>query len=282
MNRRVRLSLLLVPALALAVAAGVAAQPAPAAPAAAGGEAPALTQPALTQEEMVGILKTIDERQRNSGDYKSLAYIEAREKGKDEVVYEAVVYRRDEDDKFMILFLKPKAEQGKGYLRIDENLWMYDPAVGRWERRTERERIAGSDSRRADFDEWRLADEFEPSYGGRETLGKFTAHKLILKAKPGTDVAYPVLHVWVDVETTNVLKQQDFALSGKLMRTAYFPKWQKVFSESKGEDVWYPKEMRFFDEVEKGNRTTVVIREVDLRPLEANIFTKAWLESKSR
>jgi len=275
MTRRLRLLALLFP-LALA-AAGVAAQPAPPAPVAPAGDAPA-----LNEDEMVGILKTIDERQRNSGDYKSLAYIEAREKGKDEVVYEAVVYRRDEDDKFMILFLKPKAEQGKGYLRIDDNLWMYDPAVGRWERRTERERIAGSDSRRADFDEWRLAEEFEPSYGGRETLGKYTAHKLILTAKKDADVAYPVLHMWVDVETSNVLKQQDFALSGKLMRTAYFPKWQKVFSESKGEDVWYPKEMRFFDEVEKGNRTTVVIREVDLRPLEANIFTKAWLESKSR
>lgn len=253
----------------------VSAQPAPAAPAAA-------ATPALNQEEMVAILRTIDERQRNSGDYKSLAYIEAREKGKDEVVYEAVVYRRDEDDRLMILFLKPKSEQGKGYLRIEDNLWMYDPAVGRWERRTERERIAGSDSRRADFDESRLAEEFTPTYGGREQLGRFTAHKLILNAKPDADVAYPVVHMWVDAETGNTLKSQDFSLSGKLMRTAYFPKWQKVFSESKGEDVWYPKEMRFFDEVEKGNRTTVVIREVDLRPLPANIFTKAWLESKSR
>ena len=237
---------------------------------------------ALAQDEIHRILTTIDERQRNTGDYKSLAYIESREKGKDEVVYEAVVYRRDADDNLMILFLKPKSEQGKGYLRIDENLWMYDPTVGRWERRTERERIAGSDSRRADFDESRLAEEFDATYGGTEALGKFTTDKLLLKAKDGIDIAYPIVHLWVQKETLNVLKRQDFALSGKLMRTAYYPKWQKVFSESKGEDVWYPKEMRFFDEVEKGNRTTVVLREVDLRPLEANIFTKAWLESKSR
>jgi hypothetical protein len=26
----------------------------------------------------------------------------------------------------------------------------------------------------------------------------------------------------------------------------------------------------------------IVIRETDLRPLDANLFTKAWLESKSR
>ena len=37
------------------------------------------------------------------------------------------------------------------------------PTVGKWERRTERERIAGTDSRRADFDESRLAEEYEPA-----------------------------------------------------------------------------------------------------------------------
>jgi hypothetical protein len=40
--------------------------------------------------------------------------------------------------------------------------------------------------------------------------------------------------------------------------------------------------MRFFDEIEKGNSTLVLIKEIDLRPLEANLFTKAWLEARSR
>jgi hypothetical protein len=72
------------------------------------------------------------------------------------------------------------------------------------------------------------------------------------------------------------------ALSGRLMRTSYYPRWRKVYSESKKGDVWYPEEMRFFDEVEKGNATMILVKEIDLRALEANIFTKAWLESKSR
>jgi len=36
------------------------------------------------------------------------------------------------------------------------------------------------------------------------------------------------------------------------------------------------------DHTEKGNTTTVVVQEVDLKPLQPNLFTKAWLESKSR
>jgi hypothetical protein len=242
---------------------------------------PALAVP-LTTEEMVKLLRTVDDRQRNGGDYKSVTYLEQKEKDKTDSVREALVYRRDADDKLMILFTKPKSEQGKGYLRIEKNLWFYDPNVGKWERRTERERIAGTDSRRADFDESRLAEEYDPTFDAEEKLGKFDAYKLTLNVKQGVDVAYPVIKMWIDKATTNILKRQELALSGKLMRTALYPEWQKLFSESKKADVWFPKKIYFYDEVEKANSTIVLIKTVDLRTLEANIFTKAWMESKSR
>lgn len=242
----------------------------------------ASTARALDKDELQKVLEKIDERQRNSGDYKSRAFIHTKEKDRDDIVMEAVVYRRDEDDKFMILLLNPKAERGKGYLRVDKNMWMYDPSVGRWERRTERERIAGSDSRRTDFDESRLAEEYTSEYLGDEMLGKFKTWHIKLTEKEGVDVPYPVTELWVDQATNNVLKQQDYASSGKLMRTSYTPRWKKKFSESKKEEVWYPGEIRIYDEVEKDNSTIVKLQSVDLRPLPANIFTKAWLESKSR
>lgn len=237
---------------------------------------------ALDAKQMHELLTVIDERQRNSGDYRALVYLESKEKDKLDTAREALVYRRDADDKWMILFTKPKGEQGKGYLRLERNLWSYDPGTGKWERRTERERLAGTNSRRDDFDESRLAVEFDPTFEGEEKLGKFDVYRLSLKAKQGVDVAYPVVKLWVDRATQNVLKRQEFALSGRLMRTAYYPRWQKLFSESKKAEVWYPQEMRFYDEVEKANSTVVLIKQVDLRPLEANLFTKAWLESKSR
>jgi hypothetical protein len=236
----------------------------------------------LTPDQTQKLVREIDEKQRNSGDYKALVYLERKEKDKSDLIYQLVVYRRDGDDKLMMLFLKPKAEAGKGYLRIDKNLFMYDPATGKWDRRTERERIGGTDSQRADYDESRLADEFTPEYVAEEKLSKFNVHHIKLNAKKDADVAYPVVHIWVDEETGNLLKEQEFALSGKLMRTAYYPKWEKMYSPSKKADIYFPKEMRIFDEVEKENRTTIAIQEVDLKALDSNIFTKAWLESKSR
>jgi outer membrane lipoprotein-sorting protein len=236
----------------------------------------------LTPAQTLEVVKTIDQRQRSSGDYKALAYLEAKEKDKTDVVYEVVVYRREQEQKFMLLFTKPRSEQGKGYLRIDKNLWMYDPSVGKWERRTERERIGGTDTRRGDLDESRLAEEYDTAFKGEEKLGAFSVWKINLRVKEGVDVAFPVIDLWVDQATNNVLKRQELALSGRLMRTSYYPRWKKVFSESKGADVWYPEEMRLYDEVEKANSTLILIKQIDLRPLEANLFTKAWLESKSR
>jgi outer membrane lipoprotein-sorting protein len=253
---------------ALALLAVTAVAPAPAA--------------ALADAELAKVVREIDDRQRNQGDWKALCYMEQKERDKTDVVYELLVFRRDQDDKQMFLFTKPKAEAGKGYLRIEKNLWLYDPATGRWERRTERERIGGTNTRRGDLDESRLVAEYDAKWEGDEKLGVYAVHKLLLTAKPGVDVAFPVVRLWVDQATLNILKRQELALSGRLMRTVYQPRWRKIFSPSKKGDVWYPEEIRIFDEIEKGNSTLILIKEIDLRPLEANLFTKAWLESRSR
>jgi hypothetical protein len=236
----------------------------------------------MDREQLLQLLKVLDDRQQNNGDYRAMVYLEQKERDKTDVIREAIVYRRSADQRLIILFSKPKSEQGKGYLRVDKNLWSYDPNVGKWERRTERERIAGTDSRRADFDESRLAEEYDASDEGDDKLGAYQVHRLNLKVKTGVDVAFPIVKLWVDTATSNVLKRQEFALSGRLMRTLYYPRWQKQYSESKKGDFWYPPEIRIYDEVEKANSTIVLIKTVDLRSLETNIFTKAWFESKSR
>ena len=254
-------------AVAVSVAALVLALPSSAAP---------------SKEELVALLAEIDARQRNTGDYKALCYLEQKEKDKPDLVRELLVFRRDADDKVMFLFTKPKSEEGKGYLRLEKNLWSYDPSTGKWDRTTERERIGGTSSRRSDFDESRLAEEFEAAFVDEAKLGAYAALHLKLTAKPGVDVAYPVVELWIDKATHNVLKRQDYALSGRLMRTALYPKWQKLASPTKGADVYFPAQIHIYDEVEKSTSTLVLFKQVDLTPLDANLFTKAWLESKSR
>jgi outer membrane lipoprotein-sorting protein len=236
----------------------------------------------LGKPEMVKLLTVIDDRQRNDGDWRALAFMEQKRRNMVDVVYEVLFYRRNRDQKFMVLFTKPKTAQGQGYLRMDRNLWFYDPAVGKWERRTERERLAGTNSRRSDFDESRLSEEYDPQYLGEEKLGSYPAVVIGLQGKPGLDLAFPRMKLWVDRATNNPLKRQEFSLSGKLLRSSYYLKWSNRHSESKRADVWYPQEMRFYDEVEKQNETLIVFKSIDFNALDVNLFTKAWLESKSR
>ncbi|MBY0470403.1 outer membrane lipoprotein-sorting protein [bacterium] len=236
----------------------------------------------LSDAEAFNMVKELDNRQRNSGDYTSLVYVKETEKNKEPHVFQAIVYRRDKDDKLIILFTKPKEESGKGYLKIDKNLWMYDPNTGKWERRTERERIAGTNSRREDFDESRMAEEFNIKFESNGTLGPYKTHILKLTVKEGIDVAYPMIKLAVDQKDKNIVRREEFSLSGKLMRTTYYPKWNKRYSESKKGDVWIPEELRIFDELEKGNTTTILIKETDFKNVDNNIFSKAWIESKSK
>lgn len=245
-------------------------------------QAAALPARALTAGEALAKVRVLDERTHNNGDFTGLCFLEQKEKDKDDVVRELVYYRRSEGQRLLMLFTRPKAEAGKGYLRIEKNLWLYDPSTGKWERRTERERIGGSDSRRGDFDESRLAEEFDVKWEADEKLGAYATHRLLLTAKEGVDVAYPTVRLWLDAATGNLLKRQDLALSGRLMRTALYPRWKKVWSASKKGEVWYPEQIYLYDEIEKANSTMVIIKQVDLRALDANMFTKAWLEAKSR
>lgn len=237
---------------------------------------------ALTPEEVTSLVKTIDERQRSPGDFKGSCYIESKRKDKSDLIFESVVYRRDEQEKFLFLVLKPSTDLGKGWLRVDKNLFLYEPAAGKWERRTERDRIANTDTRRSDLDASHFARDFDAVYKGEETLGKIKAHHLELKAKAGVEVAYPRIDLWAAVENGNLMKELDYGESGKLMRSIFYPKWGKSFSESKKAEVYYPKEIRIYDELEPGSSTTVQLDKIELTPLDPNIFTKAWIESKSK
>ncbi len=245
---------------------------------------------ALTEEETKKVVAVVDEKQRNSGDYASTVVIEEWEKSKEakkdpyelKKAFEARVYRRDADDNLIILFSKPKAEAGKGYLRKEKTLLLYEPSLGKWERQTERASIGGTGSRREDFDESRLSDEFTAKWEKDEKLGKFDVHRIKLTAKAGVEVTAPILELWIDKDTQNILKREESAQSGKLLRRSLYPGWEKRFSKSKGADVYVPKEIYVYDLLDNEKLTKVKLQDVNLDPLEKNMFTKAWIETQSR
>ena len=47
----------------------------------------------LSQAAMVELLKELDDRQKNGGDYRMMAYLEQEQAGKDTIAYEMTIYR---------------------------------------------------------------------------------------------------------------------------------------------------------------------------------------------
>lgn len=238
---------------------------------------------AARAENPLPILQKIDEKEQRGDGYRALVYFEHKAPDLPSYVQQASTYSTDGGNKMVVLFANPKIEKGKGYLIVDRNIWFYDPNVGKWDRKTDRERLGGTGARRSDMTANEYARRYDAVYEGKEKLGNFTAHRIRLTIKKGFDVEFPTLRIWVDEATNNVLKREDYALSGKLIRTAYHNKWQKVPDPRKPSGfLWYPQETNFFDEVDKTSTTRVIIKALEVKSQNPNVFTKAWLEARSR
>ena len=234
----------------------------------------------MSDEQVTVLMKQLDEKTRFEGDYKAVAIAHTKNREKGESVQKMAIYRRDADKRLMILFLQPKSDAGKGYLMIDKNFFSYEPSTGGWTRVSD-DRVGGSALNRANFDGFNFSERYKGEFVAHEKLGKYDVARLKLTALDSADSDEDIIELWIETENNNVLKQQDFALSGRLLRTTYRTNYKK-FSDGKGNSQFVPMKSIVKDEVEVGNQTTMVIEQIDTQALASNIFTKAWLESKSR
>lgn len=272
MKTRARLSLLLLSLLTPAPL--LAAEPAKAP--AASAKAPA----GDSKESLVDYMRRIDKRMTFTSDYKGTVRIMGLSKQNAETAVEIIVYRRDTTRDLLFMTSKPKYMAGSGYLRVGSNLWEYDPNVGQWTRSTMRANIAGTFTCEADFERSRLADAYDPKDEGTEVVDGVTYRKVFLTGKPGSEVSFPLLRLWIDPDL-NIVKRIGYAPSGKPLRTDLIRGYQRIKDPLTNEYVYHYKEV-LEEEAEEGSRVMVRYDEVVLAPLDPNIFTKSWLESRSR
>lgn len=235
---------------------------------------------ALNQQEVNELVTRMDELSRFETDFNAEIYLQQKHREKGDLLYKMAVYRQDQSNHLTMLFLKPKTDAGKGYLMLDKNLFLYTPSTGDWTRVSE-DRISGTDTNLADFDDWNLAEEYTAKFVALEKLGKFPVYHLLLSARPGVQVKAQKLSLWIEPKNNFALKVQEYTQSGRLLRTTYRTKWRKIVDDNQVQR-YIPMETRIYDEVEKGNQTIMVIDRIALNSLAQEIFTKAWLESKSR
>lgn len=205
------------------------------------------------------------------GDFSAVYTIISERPGEEREVTRARLFRRDVNDQFLILILEPEVQRGQGYLQVDDNVWFYDPESRKFERTTIRENIQSSDAQNADLDRNTFSEDYDVVDWTEGTLGNFEVWILDLEAN-NSDVAYDKTKLWIRKDVNVVLKQEDYSVNGRLMRTSLFPRYERV-----GEKI-LPKQVLIFDELNEGERTQLNMSDATTRQIPDSVFSKAYLE----
>ncbi|MGA2141208.1 MAG: outer membrane lipoprotein-sorting protein [Brevinematales bacterium] len=228
------------------------------------------------------ILKRMDDFQDQRSDITCKADITQQRVGQGIKDLQWIFYRKDKTDSILIVETAPESEKGRGYLRVENNFFLYLPNTRTFQTINRDESIGGSDARAGDFEKRKYSELYrvETNAQGKELieevkLGKVSAYMVTLVGIVN-DVTYPKQVYWLDKDNFFQYKVQSYSLSGTLMQTAYYPKWTQI------EGKFLAVQMIFIDEFDKGNKSIVELSAISLAPLEDSIFTKAYLENLSK
>lgn len=174
-------------------------------------------------------------------------------------------------------FTAPARDAGSRFLRRGDAMWIFLPRVGKSVRiqgHMLRQGLMGSDFSYGDASENpSMVDDYEAVIEGEETVNGRPAYVVYLTAKR-RDLAYPSRRIWVDAERWIPLKEEMFARSGKLLKTAAFGDVRRI------EDRWYPFRIEMDNALQTDTRTTLQFLELEFNvAVPGDIFTLRHLES---
>ncbi len=178
-------------------------------------------------------------------------------------------------DRSFTEYIAPAREKGTKMLKLGDQLWMYSPQTDRIIRiagHMLRQSMMGSDFSYEDMMEDRsLTDTYSAEVLGSESFLDRDCWVLKLTAKV-EDIAYHSRKIWVDKERMLGLREDRFAKSGKLLKTA------EILEVFQVNQRWYPKRIVFKDALSRGKGTELIIESIEFDVnIPPYIFSKAAL-----
>ncbi len=218
------------------------------------------------------ILQSIDDLQDfDDMDLSIIWTMVSQKPGEDKSVQKIQIFRRDSEEKALYLMLKPEVDKGSGYLMVDDNAWIYDPGSRKFSFVSLKENIGDSEARNNDIDGDSLVDDYNITATEVGKLGKTDTHIITLEAKTN-EVATPKLIIWVRTDKNIILKQEEYSLSDRLVRTTIYPKWTTVGGK------FMPSKILFMDNLKEGEKTQISASNISNAQIPDDIFTKDYLE----
>ncbi|TLP39638.1 outer membrane lipoprotein-sorting protein [Arcobacter arenosus] len=207
------------------------------------------------------ILEQVDEKMApgSSESYKKLVNIEPDGTKKEFLLYQA----RKGSNKMVSAFLKPESEKGRTTLRVDDNMWLYLPDVGRAIRITSMQSVIGGVFNNSDIMRLDFATEYDI------VSQKDNDNEILVETKAKTDtVAYDKLLMKIDKKTMTPKEIECYASTGMLIKTLYY-KDIKDF----GNGIVRPAVMETKSPLYKGYTSIMVYGKIEPKEFSDEAFT---------
>ena len=172
-------------------------------------------------------------------------------------------------------YLDPPREKGTKMLKLENQLWTYSPASDRTiliSGHMLRQSVMGSDLSYEDvMEDQRLVALYRAAVAGEDTVIGRPCWVLALTSR-GEEIAYHTRKIWVDKERDVVLREERFAKSGRLLKTA------EVRSVDRVKGRWVATRVVFKDALKEGQGTEFILEAIEFdAAIPDHVFTKASL-----
>lgn len=186
-----------------------------------------------------------------------------------------IIYRRDRDDAYLMVTIEPESRKGQGMLRVDNNMWRYDPTSRKFTHTTLKEQYEDTTARNSDFRRFQRSLDYSVESVAATKLGKYDVLMAEMKAT-SDEVAFPYIKMWVEKDRTIVLKVEEYSLSKKLLRTSYYTNYVQIGNS------FIPTTQIFQDGLIPEKRTQSTYTDISTKPIPDDVFSKAYLERMSK
>jgi outer membrane lipoprotein-sorting protein len=136
----------------------------------------------------------------------------------------------------LVRYQQPARDANKLILFNGKDLWFYDPASKASIRLSPQQRLLGQASN-GDVVTVNLARDYQATAASEEDTSdgdRQTRHSYKLTLAAATpDAMYQRIEMWVEVGSNRPIKARFYADSGKLLKTAYYRRYQKVFGSER-------------------------------------------------
>ncbi len=170
-------------------------------------------------------------------------------------------------DKVAAMFISPASEKGRSTLRLDENMWLYIPNVGKPLRITSLQSVVGGVFNNSDL----LRLDYTSEYDVEKVEDKGSEHLLHLKAKTKT-VAYDKLKMWVNKDNLLPSKIESLTEASMLIKTLYF-KEIKDF----GGGIVRPSVIETDSPLYKGYKSVMIFAKLKEKSFGDEVFTLTFM-----